>query len=293
MQTTTRQPTLRITPATRKEIVEIIDNRIREVHVTKEDFSELKAIVRNIGVKVGELTEAQKRTETSMEELADAQKRTETSMEELADAQKRTETSMEELADAQKRTETKVGELADAQKRTETKVGELTEAQKGTDRRIDSLTTSMEELADAQKRTEISVEKLAKGLDATRTELGGLSRSVSYSLENEAYRQLPSFLKERYNIDITDKMVRLEMEGEEINIFAHGRKDGRDILIIGETELKLSSVGKLRQLERKVSLIQKNYPGDCIPLLITHFARPAVLDSAREKGIVVVQSFEW
>ena len=234
---TTRQPTLRITPAIRKEIVGIIDNRIREVHVTKEDFSELKAIVRDIGVKVGELTEAQKGTERRIDSLT---------------------TRMEELTEAQKRTETR-----------------------------------MEELTEAQKRTEITVEKLAKGLDATRTELEGLSRSVSYSLENEAYRQLPSFLKERYSIDVTDKMVRLEMEGEEINIFAHGRRDGKDILIVGETELKLSSVGKLRQLEKKVSLIQKHYPGDCIPLLITHFARPAVLDAASGKGIVVVQSFEW
>ena len=241
---TARQPALRITPAIRKEIVQIIDNRIREVHVTKEDFSELKGIVRDIGVKVGELTEAQKRTETRMEELAEAQKRTETRMEELTEAQKRTETRMEELAEA-------------------------------------------------QKRTEITVEKLAKGLDATRTELGGLSRSVSYSLENEAYRQLPPFLKEHYNIDVTDKMIRLEMEGEEINIFAHGRRDEKDILIVGEAELKLSSIGKLRQLEKKVSLIKRHYSGDCIPLLITHFARPAVLDAAKEKGIVVVQSFEW
>jgi hypothetical protein len=253
-----RQPALRITPAIRKEIVEIIDNRIREVHVTKEDFSELKAIVRDIGVKVGELAEAQNRTETRVGELAEAQKGTERRIDSLT-----------------------------------TRVGELAEAQKGTERRIDSLTTRMEELTEAQKRTEITVEKLAKGLDATRTELGGLSRSVGYSLENEAYRQLPPFLKARYNIDVTDRMVRLEMEGDEINIFAHGKRDGKDILIVGETELKLSSVGKLRKLEKKVSLMQKHYPGDCVPLLVTHFARPAVLDAAREKGIVVVQSFEW
>ncbi len=283
---TARQPALRITPAIRKEIVEIIDNRIREVHVTKEDFSELKAIVRDIGVKVGELTEAQKRTESRMEELTEAQMRTESRMEELTEAQKRTESRMEELTEAQKRTESRMEELTEAQKRTESRMEELTEAQKRTESR-------MEELTEAQKRTEITVEKLAKGLDATRTEMGGLSRSVSYSLENEAYRQLPPFLKERYNIDVTDKMVRLEMEGEEINIFAHGRRDGKDILIVGETELKLSSMGKLRQLEKKVSLIKKHYPGDCIPLLITHFARPAVLDAAKEKGIVVVQSFEW
>jgi len=163
-------------------------------------------------------------------------------------------------------------ELADAQKKTESR---------------------MEELADAQKRTEISVGTLAKGLDATRTELGGLARSVGYSLENEAYRQLPQFLKEQYQIELTEKIIRFELEGEEINLFAKGRKGGEDILIVGEAELRLSGVGKLRQLEKKISLVKKSYPVQCLPLIVTHFARPQVLTAAREKGIMVVQSFEW
>jgi len=231
------QTVLKMTPSIRHEIVKLIDERIREAHVTREDFSELKAIVRDIA-------ETQKKTESRMEELADAQKRTESRMEELADAQKRTESRMEELADA-------------------------------------------------QKRTEISVGTLAKGLDATRTELGGLARSVGYSLENEAYRQLPQFLKEQYQIELTEKMIRFELEGEEINLFAKGRKGGEDILIVGEAELRLSSVGKLRQLEKKISLVKKSYPVQCLPLIVTHFARPQVLTAAREKGIMVVQSFEW
>jgi hypothetical protein len=203
------QTALKITADVKREIVRIIDERIREAHVTREDFSELKAIVR---------------------------------------------------------------ELADAQKRTDIKMGEL---------------------ADAQKRTEISVGTLAKGLDATRTELGGLSRSVGYSLENEAYRQLPGYLKERYGIEITEKMIRLELEGEEINIFARGKRGGDDIIIVGEAELRLSSVGKLKQLEKKVSLVKKRYPNECIPLLVTHFARSPVLERAKEMGIIIVQSFEW
>ena len=224
------QTAMKITPQVRQEIVSIIDERIRDVRVTKEDFSELKAIVWDI-----------------------------------AETQK-------ELAGAQKRTEAKVGELAEAQKRTEAKVGEL---------------------AEAQKNTEISVDALARGLEATRTELGGLARSVAYSLENEAYRQLPGYLQEHFQIVLTEKMVRLELEGEEINLFARGRKNGQDLLVVGEAELRLSSVGKLRQLEKKVALVKKTYPGDCIPLLITHFARPRVLETARERGIIVVQSFEW
>jgi hypothetical protein len=196
------QTVLKMTPSIRHEIVKIVDDRIREAHITREDFSELKAIVRDI---------------------------------------------------------------AETQK----------------------------ELADAQKRTEISVGILAKGLDATRTELGGLARSVGYSLENEAYRQLPQFLKEQYQIELTEKIIRFELEGEEINLFAKGRKGGEDILIVGEAELRLSSVGKLRQLEKKISLVKKSYPVQCLPLIVTHFARPQVLTAAREKGIMVVQSFEW
>ena len=92
---------------------------------------------------------------------------------------------------------------------------------------------------------------------------------------------------------LTEKMVRLELEGEEVNLFARGKKNGKDLLVVGEAELRLSSVGKLRQLEKKVALVKKTYPGDCIPLLITHFARPQVLEAARERGIIVVQSFEW
>jgi len=177
-------------------------------------------------------------------------------------------------------------ELKDIVKDLGIKVGELAEAQK-------ELAEAQEELAEAQKKTEVSVATLAKGLEATRTELGGLSRSVSYSLENEAYRQLPRFLKERYHIEVTERMIRLELEGEEINIFAHGRRNGEDFLIVGETELRLSGVGKLKQLEKKVSLVKRHYPGECIPLMITHFARQPVLDRAKEREIIVIQSFEW
>jgi hypothetical protein len=104
---------------------------------------------------------------------------------------------------------------------------------------------------------------------------------------------LPGYLKERYGIEITERIVRMELEGEEINIFARGKKNEKDVLVVGEAELRLSSVGKLKQLEKKVSLVKKRYHGECIPLLITHFARPPVLERAKEMGIIVVQSFEW
>jgi hypothetical protein len=59
-----------------KAIVTVVDDRMRDIKVTRQDFDELKGIVR-------ELAEAQKRTEVRVEELAEAQKRTEAGLEAL------------------------------------------------------------------------------------------------------------------------------------------------------------------------------------------------------------------
>ena len=38
----------------------------------------------------------------------------------------------------------------------------------------------------------------------------------------------------------------------------------------------------------------EHFPGyRVVPLLVTHYARPAVLQQAESRGVIVVQSFEW
>ena len=185
-------------------------------------------------------------------------------------------------------------ELAEAQKRTEARVEELAEAQGRTEQRLNSLAQRVEELAEAQKRTEEEIKRLARGLVSTRTELGGLARSVSYSLENEAYRALPSYLKRHYGIEVLERFIRTEIDGEEIDIFAKAKMDGRDVLIVGETELKLSSVGKLKRLDKKVLVVKEKFAEkEIVKLFVTHYARPQIKKKAEERGIIIVQSFEW
>ena len=221
--------------------------------VNTSDFNELKAIVKD-------LAGAQKRTEQRMEELAESQK-------ELADAQKRTEQRMEELADAQKRTEQCMEELAESQK----------------------------ELADVQK-------SFAGALQETRQEVGGLSRSMSYALENEAYRLLPELLKTRYALEVTERLVRTEISGEEINFFGKAVYQGETVLIVGETKLRLDERRQSRQaeqlvldtLQQKIAAVRAAYPqAKLMPLLVTHYARPAFVQKAQEQGVMLVQSFEW
>jgi len=204
---------IKITSALKKKIIEIVDERIREAHVTREDFSELKSIVK---------------------------------------------------------------ELAEAQKRTELR---------------------LEELAEAQKRTEEEVRKLAEGLNRTREELGGLSRSVSYGFENEAYRMLPGVLA-KYGIEVEEKIVRAEIGGKEINFFGKASKEGREVYIVGEVKMRLDDTKKredaFEKLEEKVEAVRSEYGEvEVVRLLVTHFATKSVLKKAEEKGVIVVQSYEW
>jgi hypothetical protein len=229
---TARQSTFKITPPIRQEIIKIVDARIKEAHVTKEDFSELKNIVRD-----------------------------------LAAAQKRTEIKIEELATAQK-------ELAEAQKRTELKI---------------------EEMAEAQKDMAVEINKLTKSLTG---EIGGIGRSLGYALENEAYRHLPELLKRKYGIDVKEKIIRAQVGGKEINVFGRAEKDGREVFVVGEAKVRLDECREINEdfdeLEEKVQAVMAEYgQKEIVKILVAHYARKLALDMARDKGIIVVQSFEW
>ena len=227
-----------LTPALRFEIKELIDDRIREKHVTREDFTELKDIVKEIAKEQRELSIAQKETQKEIKELA-----------------------ME-----QKRTEVRVGELAESQ-------GKLAESQK--------------ELVIAMKNT--------------RRDLGGVTSTLGFMLENEAYRILPELLKDRYKIEVKERFLRrsirsfgIEAEGE-VNIFSHGvqQDTGTKVTIIGEAKSQLGKddIDDLLDTVAKLKEIDKDQ-GRFL-LVVTHYTKETVVEYAKEKGVEVIQSFEW
>jgi len=188
-----------------------------------------------------------------------------------------------------------VKELAQAQNRTELRVEELAQAQNRTELRV-------EELAEAQKETQKEMGKLAQALVETNRTVGGLGQSMAYALENEAYRMIPSLLLERYGIELSERLVRTTIRGQEINLFGRGKRQGKEILLVGETKLRLDERRRTRQgqveifeqLQVKAEAVAAEYPGEELLLvLMTHFARPQVLKQAEEQGIIVLQSFEW
>ncbi len=197
---------------------------------------------------------------------------------------------MEELAKAQEETWQQIRSLTQAQEETRRQIQSLTQAQ-------ESLARTMESLARAQEESQRQIQELTRQMVEARRELGGLGRSMGYALENEAYRMLPTFLAEKHGIQITERFVRTYIGEEEINLFGRGRRNGKEVLIVGEVKVRLEEGRRedaLEQLEEKARLVQEAYPGEeLVLLLVTHHAHPSILQRAQERGILVIQSFEW
>ena len=189
-------------------------------------------------------------------------------------------------------TKREFNELREALRRLAQEVQRLAEAQRKTEERVGKLEEAIERLAEAQRRTEEEIKKLAQGQRRLRGEIGGLSRSVAYALENEAFRRLPQFLKGR-DVEVLERMVRTEVAGEEINLFARIKRNGEEMLLVGEATLRLDDASKLRQLKRKAAMVETEMGQKVFPVIVTHFAKRTLLEKAERAGVLVVQSFEW
>lgn len=132
-----------------------------------------------------------------------------------------------------------------------------------------------------------------RSVRGTRGQVGGLAKSMAYALENEAFRKLPDLMRTRFGLDVREKLVRTFIRGEEINVFAKARRNGEEVLVVGEAVLRLDDRSKMAQLEKNMEAVKEEYGLPVVPLIITHFAHPDILRKAREQGVLIVQSFEW
>lgn len=176
-----------------------------------------------------------------------------------------------------------------------TAIHELTQAQNRTEQ-------WMNELAQAQNRTEQRMNELAQAMKDLARQVGGLARSSSYALENEAYRQLPAYLLEQHGIRIIERFIRTEIDGVEINLFARGEREGKPVIVVGESKMQIDErranykeeAQLFEQLENQREVAHEKYPNAIpISITITHYARPSFIQRAEKAGHIVVQSYEW
>ena len=234
-------------------IIKVVDDRVREIRVTREMYDRLVEAVANIA-------EAQKRTEERLGELAEAQKRTEFVISGLGERVTGLEGAVERLEGAVER-------LAEAQKRTEQGLGEL---------------------AEAQKRTEESVRDLAKAVGGLSETVGfGVEDVARVVLPGWLERH------QRVHVDeLERRFLVVDGETVEVNLYGEGTKSGKPIVVLGEAKARIrgSDVSEFLQNLEKA---QRTLAGRrLLPVMFGFWLHPSAQVIAREKRILVVASYQ-
>jgi myosin heavy subunit len=269
--------------------------------------------------RVEKLATAQLRTEQRVEKLAEAQKELVAAQQEIVTAQLRTEQRVEKLAEAQKelaaalqRTEQRVEKLAEAQKelataqqRTEQRVEELATAQQRTEQRVEELATAqqrteqrLEELATALQRTDTRLQQLVEEHNDTRKQVGGLAMTVGYTLENKAYKALPSLLKRDFGLIVQGRIKRTYLTDNrgnelEVNITGQALKEGKTVTLIGEGKSQLSKNHIDSFIRKRLNRFEGVFE-EVFPVLITHMTSSSDVEAyAKTQDIAVYYSYDF
>jgi len=182
-------------------------------------------------------------------------------------------------------------ELTEVVKRLGERIDRLAEAQEKTEQRVN-------ELAEAQRKTEESLNKLIKRVDliekrleVVEERLEGVSNSVGYSLENSAYKALPSLLKKE-GIEVSGRLIRRYWQENQINIWGKGRQKGKEIIILGEAKVRPSK----KEIERFLRIaeeIKRKEKKEAYLLFVAHDFPPAIEELLKKKGIRYYWSYEF
>jgi predicted nuclease with TOPRIM domain len=235
-------------------IVAIVDDRLREVRVTREGFERLEgAIVR--------LAEAQVRTEERVGRLETRMDRVEAALDRLTEAQALTETRLEQLAEAQALTETRLEQLAQAQARTET----------------------------ALERTHEAVQQLARQVGGLSETVGGDIEDIAYIVLYDVLKR-----EFGWEVGVLERTwQQWNGESEEVNIFGRATDPvhpERTIWVVGEAKHNLT----LREVERfalQAERARQHLAGEVYAVCFAYRARPEVRARLQELGIPLLFSY--
>ncbi len=196
------------------EIEKIVSDRVKAIGVTREDFSELKEIVKEMGSSILKLAEAQRRTEEGLNEF-----------------KKISEESFRRVWESINQLTLRVDQLAEAQRRTEEALNEF---KKATEENFKRVWEAINQLAEAQRRTEERLNWLIDEHRRTREILAGISDTVGYGLEDKIMIYMKGFARDEYGIEA-------EIVERRNVVYPNGKyKDGERAYVVGECKSRPS-----------------------------------------------------
>lgn len=133
----------------------------------------------------------------------------------------------------------------------------------------------MDRLAQAQARTEKRLEKTDRRARRDQEVARGAFRGGGlYGLEDRAIKGLPEVLRRDYGLELLERFSRgylRDTEGRvlEVNILGRTRRDGFEVLIIGEVKSQLSKEEVGRFLRCKLERLEGIAP-EIFPAFVTY-----------------------
>jgi hypothetical protein len=163
------------------------------------------------------------RVEAALDRLTEAQARTDLSVQKLVEGQAQLFAGQAQLFEGQARTDLTVQKLVEGKARTDMAVQQLVEAQARTDLAVQRLD---QDVSERTSRLEEAMAKLVESHAALRTEFGGLSQTIGFTIEDVARTVLPGWLErhERVVVESLEReFVKTATGEEEIDLFARCR----------------------------------------------------------------------
>ncbi len=262
---------LRLSPDLISEIERLIDERVKAIYVTREDFNELKEIVKEMGNNILKLAEAQRRTEERLEAFERA-----------------TEENFNKVWGA-------INQLAEAQRRTEER---LEAFERATEENFNKVWGAINQLAEAQRRTEERLNQLIVEHQRTREILAGLSDTVGYRLEDEVMLYMREFVRDEYGVEaeVIERKNVIYPDGryDEINIYVEGRRNGEKVYVIGECKSRPSK-REVDKLVEKRERLRDYFKCDVHAFIVGYSFSPEVELYLREEhpDVKMFKSYEF
>lgn len=276
-----------LTPELYELILKIVDERVKEIKVTREEFDKLTK-------QVLELTKAIEDLKNSIKDLVEIQKKFEERLAKLEDAFIKVEERLTKLEEAFIRAEERLAKLEEAQLKFEERLTRLEEAQIKTEERLSRLEEAVIRLAEAQERTEKTLNELAMSLKRLSEEFEGLKETVGFSLEDIARVVLPGWIERHLKIKVPEmerKFFNINRELVEVDLYAETKIKGESIAVIAEVKNRIRKKD-VETFDKKFNKLKDYLKIKCIGILFGFLIYPDAAEEASKKKIYTVVSYQ-
>ncbi|MEM2604518.1 MAG: hypothetical protein QW353_06455 [Candidatus Korarchaeum sp.] len=193
--------------------------------------------------------------------------------------------------------------VAEEQKRLREDFNEMLKRVDRNTRAITQLRGAIRGLLEAQakseerlSRLEVAVDKLVTAVAELRVEVGRLSDTVGYGLEDIARILVPPWLERLQGVELVSELRRefLRLDGEEVevNLYSEGKKEGRDVRVLGEVKSRIYG-GDVRRLYNNAVSPLRRAGFEVIAFMVGYVVHPSAREEAEKLGISVIAAYEF